>query len=328
MTATTMRTARVRNERGLTRLVLPVVFVLIWSSGFLVGSIGSRASGTPLALVAWRLLLALAVLAPIALVTRAPWPRQPRVWGHLLLIGALLQTVQLGAVYLGLSQGVSAGLSSLVLSTAPLVVAAVAVPMFAERLSGRQCAGLLLGLVGVGVSLSGDLTGGSRQQLAGYGFTGLALLGFAAGTLYQKKVGLDVDLRAGTTIQLIGGAVTSVPLALLHGGLGLPVTGPVVFSIIWLALVSSIGGFSLLFVLLRSRSGGAATSLLYLVPPVTAVLGVPLLGQRISAGVFVGMAVSAVGVLLVLFAGRPRPAPAWRVEVAIPARTTRATPGS
>ncbi|HEU5156762.1 MAG TPA: EamA family transporter [Streptosporangiaceae bacterium] len=276
---------------------LPVVFVPIWSSGYIAGTIGAR-SGASLALVAWRFLLAAVILGAVALLTNAPWPSDPRVYAHLLVVGVLLQTVQLGGVFLGLGHGVPAGLSALMLSACPLIVAAAAVPLFAERLSGRQWIGLGLGLAGVAISVGGRLSGGGRP--VGYALTGLALVGLAAGTLYQKRFGLSVDLRTGTTVQLFGATVTSFPLAAAHGGLGLPLTAGALGSLVWMATVNSIGALVLLFVLLRRRTGGAATSLLYLVPPVTALLAVPLLGQGITAGVVVGMAVSGVGVVLVL----------------------------
>ena len=286
----------------LTTAALPAVFILVWSSGYLAGSIGAR-SGPPLALVAWRFLTAFVVLGVIALATRTPWPSEPRLYVHLLVTGVLMQTVQLGAVYLGLGRGVPAGLSSLILSAAPLVVAAAAVPLFAERLTGRQWAGLGIGLAGVVISLSGRLSGGGGA--AGYALTGLALLALAAGTLYQKRFGHSVDLRAAITVQLLGATVTSFPLALADGGLRLPLTAASLGALAWLATVNSIGAFVLLYGMLRRRTGGAATSLLYLVPPVTAVLAVPLLGQSVSAVVFAGMAVSGAGVLLVTGAVLP-----------------------
>ncbi|MET0134309.1 MAG: EamA family transporter [Kibdelosporangium sp.] len=274
---------------------LSVLFVLVWSSGYLVGSIGIHA-GPPLALAAWRFLVSLVVLGAFTLVTRAPWPSDPHVYVHLMVIGALLQSVQLGAIYLGLGQGVPAGLSSLILSASPLLVAATAVPMFRERLTGRQWIGLTIGLVGVVVSLGGTLTGTAR--LTGYAFTALALASFAAGTLYQKRFGQSVDLRTGITIQLLGAALTSFPLAALHGGIGLPLTTPAIGSVLWLAMVNSIGGFTLLFTLLRQRSASATTSLLYLVPPVTALLAVPLLHQNLTVGILLSMGISGVGVVL------------------------------
>ncbi|WP_433323470.1 DMT family transporter [Spirillospora sp. CA-294931] len=289
------------NRSRLLSAALPVMFVPIWSSGYIAGTIGAR-GGASLALVAWRFLVAVLVLGAVALATRARWPTEPRVYAHLLVTGVLLQTVQLGAVFLGLGRGVPAGVSSLILSVCPLIVAAVAVPMFAERLTGRQWAGLALGLAGVAISVSDRLAGGG--QLAGYALTGLALAGLAAGTLYQKKFGQTVDLRTGTTIQLLGAAVTTFPLAALHGGLGIPTTAEALGSLAWLAVVNSIGALILLFVLLRRGTGGAATSLLYLVPPVTALLAVPLLGQGLAASVVIGMLVSGAGVVLVMTAKR------------------------
>lgn len=277
--------------------VLPAAFVVVWSTGYLAAAVGAH-SGPPFALLFWRFLLAFAVLGATALVTRAPWPRRPRTYLHLLVAGFLLQTMQFGPLYLGISMGVTAGMASMIMSACPLVVAAAAVPLFAERLTGRQWVGLGIGLAGVAISLSDRLDG--HGTVAGYALAGLALLGFAAGTLYQKRFGAAVDLRTGTTVQLVAGMVTILPLAVLHGGVLLPMTAPAVGSAVWLALVNSIGGFTMLFLMLRLRSGGAATSVLYLVPPVTAVLALFVLGQTTPPTVFIGMVVSGVGVLLVV----------------------------
>jgi drug/metabolite transporter (DMT)-like permease len=229
----------------------------------------------------------------------------------------LLQTVQLGGVFLGLGHGVPAGLASLIMSACPLIVAAVAVPAFSERLSGRQWIGLGVGLAGVAISVSERLTGGG--ELIGYALTGLALAGLTTGTLYQKRFGQAVDLRTGTTVQLFGATITSFPLAAVHGGLGIPLTAPALGSLAWLATVNSIAALILLFVLLRRSSGGAATSLLYLVPPVTALLAVPLLGQGLTVSVVAGMAVSSVGVVLVI-GTRLRPLKVRRGKTATPHR--------
>lgn len=292
----------------LWKTLLPAAFVLIWSSGYLVGTIGVHA-GSPLALLGWRFLIALLVITVISLATRAPWPTHPRTYLHLLITGALLQTVQLGCVYLGLGAGVPAALSSVILGASPLLVAAAGVPLLRERLIPRQWIGLVIGLAGVIISLSPQLTG-HHQQITGYLFTGIALIGFAAGTLYQKRFGQAVDLRTGTAVQLLGATGTSFPLAALHGGLHLPLTPAALGSLAWLGTINSVGAFIVLFTLLRTRTGGAATSLLYLVPPVTALLAVPLLHQPLTNAVLIGMAVSGLGVTLAQARRRPaRPAP-------------------
>ena len=293
----------------LTKIALPAAFVLIWSSGYLVGTIGVHA-GSPLALIAWRFLIALVVITIISLATRAPWPTNPRTYLHLLITGILLQTIQLGSVYLGLAAGVPAALSSVILGASPLLVAAAGQPLLGERLAPRQWTGLVIGLAGVIVCLSPTLTTG-HQHLAGYLFTGIALIGYAGGTLYQKRFGQTVDLRTGTAVQLLGATITSFPLAALHGGLHLPLTPASLGSLAWLGTINSIGAFMVLFTLLRTRTGGAATSLLYLVPPVTAILAVPLLHQPLTSAVIIGMLVSGVGVTLASItrtrATRPKP---------------------
>lgn len=280
----------------LTKLALPTAFILIWSSGYLVGTIGVH-TGSPLALIAWRFLIALTVITTISLATRAPWPTRPRTYLHLLITGALLQTVQLGCVYLGLAAGVPAALASVILGASPLLAAAAGAPLLREHLNPRQWTGLVIGLAGVIISLSPKLTSG-HQHLIGYLYTGIALIGFAAGTLYQKRFGHTVDLRTGTTIQLAGATITSFPLAALHGGLHLPLTPTAIGSLAWLGTINSIGAFIILFTLLRTRTSGAATSLLYLVPPVTALLAVPLLHQPLTIAVLIGMLVSGIGVTL------------------------------
>jgi drug/metabolite transporter (DMT)-like permease len=204
---------------------------------------------------------------------------------------------------------VPAGLSSVIMGASPLLVAAAGAPLLGEHLRGRQWVGLVIGLVGVVISLSPKLTAG-HQQLAGYLLTGVALIGFAAGTLYQKRFGQAVDLRTGTAVQLLGATITSFPLAALHGGLYLPLTAGALGSLAWLGTINSIGAFIVLFTLLRTRTSGAATSLLYLVPPVTALLAVPLLHQPLTSAVIIGMIVSGIGVALAIQSGSARPSSA------------------
>jgi drug/metabolite transporter (DMT)-like permease len=270
--------------------------VLVWTSGYLVGDIGTSAS-PPLTLLFWRFLLATAVIGTIALVTRAPWPPRLRDWVRPAAAGVLLQNVQFAGIYLGLSLGVSAGLASLIVSASPLVIAVAAVGLDGERLRPAGWVGLGLGLAGVGIAVSTELSGGAR--VAGIALSVLGLAGFSAGTLLQKHAPASADLRTGTTIQIGAATIVSVPLAALSGGFALPLTAPAIGSVVWLAVVNSVGGLLLLFVLLRRRSGAGATSYLFLVPPVTALLAVPVLGQPLHLAALAGVALAAVGVGLV-----------------------------
>ncbi|NMO93733.1 DMT family transporter [Actinomycetospora sp. TBRC 11914] len=280
----------------LVGLGLVTAFVLVWTSGYLVGDLGTGAS-PPLTLIFWRFLLATAVIGTIALVTGAPWPARPRDWLRPAAAGILLQTVQFAGIYDGLALGVSAGLASLIVSASPLVIAVVAVGLDGERLRPAGRLGLAVGLAGVGVAVSAELSGGARA--AGILFVVLGLAGFVAGTVLQKHAPVSADLRSATTIQMGAATLTSLPLAAVSGGFALPLTATAIGSVVWLAVVNSVGGLLLLFVLLRRRSGAGATSYLFLVPPVTALLAVPVLAQPLHLAALAGVALAAVGVGLV-----------------------------
>ena len=284
---------------------LSPAFVLLWSSGYLAAGIATRAV-PPFALTVWRFLLAALLLAGLAALTGAPWPQGRRAWRDLVVTGVLLQGVQFGAAYGALALGVPAGLGALVLCLAPALVAVLSGPVLGEPL-GR------MGWWGSGLALLGTLVAGAHHlvagggSVAGLGLLLLGLVGFAGGTLYQKRTGATMDLRTGTAVQLVAGAVAVLPVALLtERGLPLPTTTSGVAAFAWIVVMNSIAGAMLLFVLLRRGTGAGASGLLYLVPPVTAVLAVPVLGQPLEPLTVVGMAITLAGVVLVNRSGRPQ----------------------
>jgi drug/metabolite transporter (DMT)-like permease len=284
--------------------VLAPLFVLLWSSGFLAGVFATRdVPGLSLATV--RLLLAGGVLVAVAVATGARWPRDRREWRDLVVTGMLIQAVQYGATSCALAFGVSAGLAALVLCLSPVVVAALGGPVLGERLGP-------LGWLGSAVAVAGALVAGVDHlddggSVAGLALLGLGLAGFAAGTVHQKWAGATMDLRTGSAVQVLVGAVVLAPLALLvDGGVVLPRTAAGAGGLAWVTVVNSCVAVLLLFVLLRRGTAASVSGLLYLVPPVTAVLAVPVLGQPLEPQTLTGLAVTLVGVTLVQHASRER----------------------
>ncbi|MGI5127438.1 DMT family transporter [Pseudonocardia sp. CA-107938] len=283
--------------------IMGPLFVLLWSGGYLAGGIGTR--DTPaFALTAWRFLLAAALLGLVAVVTRAPWPRSRRAWADLVVTGVLMQGVQFGAGYAAIGLGVPAALAAMVLCLSPVLVAVASGPVLGERLGRVGIAGSTLAVLGTLIAGAGHLDDGGST--VGFVLLLVALVGFAAGTLYQKKRGATMDLRTGTVVQLLAGAAVVVPAALLvDGGLPLPPSTAGAGALAWLVVGNSVGAALLLFVLLRRGTGAGVSGLLYLVPPVTALLAVPVLGQPIGVETVVGLAVTLVGVVLVNRGGKP-----------------------
>ncbi|MGJ9419665.1 DMT family transporter [Massilia sp. CMS3.1] len=271
-------------------LSLPVLFVLLWSTGYVVGKIGLPYAG-PFTLLFLRFGVAALVLLLVALVTRAPWPASRTQVGHLVVAGLLFQALQFAGLYSGLKLGVGAGVSALIVGTMPMFTAFGASIFLGERIGVRQRIGLAVGLCGVALVVVEKIGTGS-SGLAGYGACILALAGITLGTLYQKKFCSAMDLRTGSFVQLCAASVVALVLALLVEGLAVQWTPALLFATAWLSIVNSIGGFSLLFLMMRKNEASKVASLFYLIPGVTALMGYVVLGEAISTMSLVGFAIT------------------------------------
>ncbi|ADD41276.1 DMT family transporter [Stackebrandtia nassauensis] len=289
-------------RRFLLGPLLSGVFILMWTSGFIVGPIGVSLA-PPLALTFWRFVMAATVMVLVSLVTRAPWPRTRAAWLQLVTTGVLMQAAMFSGAYIGLSLGVSAGLAALINGSAPVIIAVAGTFVLREKLSLVQWLGTALGFAGIAIAVSGELDGAHIGVGAAFALLGTA--GFAAGTLIQRKVGAKTDLRTGAAVQLSAAALVTAPVAFFHGGLAMPVTPATMATLSWLAIGNSVLALGLMFFLLRHRKAADTTRMMLVVPPLTAVVAWPLLGQVPDAFIWTGLVVSAVGIAIA--ARRPKP---------------------
>jgi len=279
---------------------MPFVFVVIWSTGFVVAKFGLPYA-PPLTFLLLRFAFVLAVLLPVALLMKAPWP-VGRV-RHIALAGVLLQAGYLGGVWCAIKLGMPAGLSALIVGLQPVLTAAAA-PLIGESVRRRQWGGLACGLLGVALVV------GNKVSLASLSWQSIALCVFAllsitAGTLYQKRHCASFDLRTGTIIQFAASFAVVLPLAIAFEHLT-PALATVqwtprfVGALLWAVLALSIGAIFLLFALIRKSAATQVASLLYLTPPTTAAMAWLMFGERFSATGMAGMALAVIGVALVV----------------------------
>ncbi|RNF28222.1 drug/metabolite transporter [Massilia aurea] len=268
---------------------LPFLFILMWSSGYVVGKLALPYAG-PFTLLFLRFALAALVLLAIALLTRAPWPTGWKPAAHLVVVGLLMQALQFSSLYTGLKLGVSAGVSALIVGTMPLFTALGASVLLHERVNGRQWLGLAAGLGGVALVVA-DRIGGAT--LAGLGAVSLALVGITLSTLYQKKYCSNADLRTGGCIQLTVAGIVALPLALWFEGFEVRWGMELLLASGWLSVVNSIGAVSLLFLMMRTGEASKVASLFYLVPGTTALMGFAVLGETPGAMTLAGFMVTA-----------------------------------
>lgn len=274
----------------------PCLFVLLWSTGFIGARLGMP-HAEPMTFLALRFALTAALLGLAALVWRAPWPRRPADWGHLAVSGLLMHGVYLGGVFVAIRMGLEAGLSALIVCLQPLLVAATAPLLLRERVGPRSWIGLALGLLGVTLVLARKLGTGTGEAGAVAACV-LALAGITIGTVYQKRYCTAQDLRTGNSLQFAAAATACWVGALLFETRHVDWTPELLFALLWLVLVLSLGAISLLYVLLRRGAATQVASLFFLVPPTTALIAWPLFGERLGPVEITGMAITVAGVAL------------------------------
>ena len=272
------------------------MFVILWSSGFVVAKLGLPYA-EPATFLMLRFALVVAILLPICWLSRAPWPSPAGVL-QMAIAGVLLQAGYLGGVFAAIHHGMAAGVSAVITGLQPLLTAVLAGWLLKERIGIRQWAGLTLGLAGVMLVIGERLfvagTAGSAILL---GFLGLA--GITLGTLWQKRHGASVDLRTGAAIQFIAAAVVIAPFSIAFESGSVVWSGEFLFALTWAVLVLSLGAIFLLLFLIRHGGAAQVASLFYLVPPTTALMAWPLFGETYSLVSAAGMGLAMLAVWLV-----------------------------
>lgn len=276
---------------------VPVLFVVLWSTGYM-GAFYVLPHAEPFTFLFVRFAIVATLMALISLATGASWPASWSAAGHLTMTGVLIHGVTFMGLFSALAHGVPSGVIALVMGLQPLLTALAAGPLLGETMTARQWLGQVLGFAGVVVVIADklDLAGADG---VGFALACVAVVGFTAGTLYQKRHCADMPLRSGHTIQFAAAALLTGAFSLAFETRAIHWTGEFVFGLTWLVVVLSLGAVSLLYLMLKRGQASKVISLFYLVPPVTALIGFTLFGEILGPLALAGMAVSVFGVALV-----------------------------
>jgi len=280
----------------------PVVFVLLWSTGF-IGAKYGLPYAPPFTFLALRLGLAGILLAGLAAVTRSGLPSSAAQCGRAGVVGLLLHAGYLGGVFYGIGHGLPASVAAVVVSLQPVLTAVLAPRMLGEQLIAVQWLGLAVGVGGVALVLAPGLAAASQAGSfppVGVAACFVALAAGTAGTIYQKRHGDNIPLLSGTAVQYAAAALVLLLLATATEDVRIQWTASFVAALAWLVLALSLGAVLLLLLLLRRGSAAGVASLFYLVPPATAVEAYFLFGEQLPPLSLAGVAVTAIGVALVL----------------------------
>lgn len=277
-------------------VIIAAAFVVLWSTGFLGGKLGLPHAG-PMTFLSLRFGIVAALLAFWVWVSGARWLTRDQVLDQA-AIGALVHFVYLGGVFAGIAQGVEAGVAAMIVGLQPILTALVARQVLGERLVSVQWMGMALGLAGVALVVTRKLDAGLGDPL-GVLFCFLSLTGIAFGSILQKTRSGDTPMRSGNAVQFASGAVCCAVLALMFEDMRIDWTPDFIFALVWLIVVLSLGAVAILYWLIQRGAASEVASLFFLVPPCTAVFAYFLFGEVLGPLEIGGMAITAVGVLLV-----------------------------
>ncbi|TFF18793.1 DMT family transporter [Jiella endophytica] len=272
----------------------PAIFVLLWSTGF-IGARYAMPYAEPFTFLSMRFGLALGLLGIMAVAARAPWPRV-RLAGHSMIAGSLIHGVYLGGVFFSVRHGLNAGVAALIVGLQPIITAVIAAPALGETVRPRHALGLALGLAGVALVILPKLGASGDYHFVNVAPACLSALGISIGTIWQKRFATGIDVRTGTFYQYLGALLPTLVMAAALETMAVEWNGEVVFALLWLTVVLSIGAIFLMMILIREGAVSKVASLMYLTPGVTAVMAYLLFGETLTLVQLAGLLLAGVGV--------------------------------
>ncbi len=276
---------------------MPAVFVLIWSTGFIVARY-AMPHAPPMKFLMGRYVLSVLAFVIWIVWARVRWPQGRAQWGHLAVTGVLMHGGYLAGVWMAVRHGMGSGLTALIVGLQP-VLTAIWISSRGGAVSRRQWLGLWLGFAGLVLVVWRKLMESHEVTAFTLSMGVLALLSITIGTLYQKHHVQPCDVRSANAVQLMAAGLLTLPLAWIE-------PDPVVWhtdligAMAWSVLGLTLGGSSLLYMLIQRGAAASVTSLMYLVPPSTALMAWFLFAEPLTPMTLAGIALTAAGVSLVV----------------------------
>lgn len=275
----------------------PIIFILLWSTGYLSSRI-IRPHVEPLSFSAVRFAAVSLIFVVLVMLQRTPWPKDLSTWFHLAVCGILIQGIFICGMMVAITGGLDMGIGALIGGMQPILTALFASMFLGELVSRRQTAGFALGFFGLALVLIQSINLGN-VPLDSLIIALLAVLGITAGTVYQKRFVTNVNLLSGTAVQFFAALIPVSALAIYFEDGQIEWNFPVVATAAWLVLAQSVGAVLILYAMIRAGAVSRVSSLFYLIPPICAVEGYVLFGERLSSLQLIGIAVVTFAVFII-----------------------------
>ena len=296
-----MSSAPQADARDMFTRATPVLFVFIWSTGWIAAGYAALYAD-PLAFLTVRHALATVALLALAFILRSPWPSDLKGCLHAIFAGVLLNGVYLAGVWWAVRHGVPAGLSGVIAALQPILTAAFAPALLGEHVSRQQWIGISLGFIGLCIASAPRLAGLDQTAIMAAAIpliiNALAMLSATLGTIYQKRFASGGDVVSVTSLQFLGAFLITLPMAMALEPMRIEWNTTTILTMLWSVVVLSIGGVSMLVFMIRRGAVSKVATLIYLVPPVTALMAYVTLGETMTVVQIAGLALTVAGVRL------------------------------
>lgn len=287
------------SKTSLIGLLAPLLFVLLWSTGFIGAKYGLIAA-EPFTFLTIRHGIAAFLLLCLIPFVRFTWPKRPIDYLHISVVGILMHSIYLGGVFAAIYRGVDSGLSAIIVGLQPLLTVIFSTLWLGERITVIKLIGTFLGFAGITVIIVERGIGIEGVSLLGLTLCAIALLGISIGTIYQKKFCTSFDLLPSVCLQYIASALFLLILSMFFEYRDIFWSTRFILALTWLVGVLSLGAVVLLMWLIRMGEAGKVASLFYLVPPAVAVEAWLLFDERLSLIAIGGMLLCVIGVAMVI----------------------------
>ena len=288
-----------RMSSSLLIRLAPALFVLMWATGFVVARLAAG-HVEPLTFLAIRFPIAGLLMLAWTQFQSVTWPG-PSAAFHASIAGALLHGMYLGPVYLAVAHGLPGGVAALIVGLQPLITVFMSASLLGERVDRLHWVGLAVGLGGIALvivpKMSLAVVDGITPFTAGLAVVGA--IGASWGTVYQKKHVTGVDMACGLFWQYVGASVVVFAGALAFEHFGFDGSAAAWISLGWSVIVLSLGAITLLMLMIRDGNVSRISSLMFLVPAVSALMTYLLFDERLVPIQLAGMVACGVAVAIV-----------------------------
>ena len=274
----------------------PVIFLFLWSGGYVVAKVG-LAYSPPLTLLVLRYACVVALMALLFIFLRPKLPKTAKDWGHVAIVGLLMQSVYFGMCYIAFMNGVAAGTVALMMSLQPILVAIIAPGWSGEHTSIRQWGGLILALAGTAIVIIARSDVGPAPIL-GLVSAVIALAGITFATLWEKRFGVTHHPVTTNLIGYTAGLLGILPFMLWLETPQIDWTWSFAAALAYLVIGNSLIAVGLLLAMIRAGQVSKVSALLFLVPPLAALMAWLVLDEIMPPIAWLGLIMAGAGVFL------------------------------